>query len=121
MSPPSLIHIRFPISCYQSLDLKDAYYYIRMQQPADQPLSDDSSTDEETRQENSRQIPLLRTTVEEREYSSIPGSEIASVIALSFRTAQANPTVPRGHSPQRTPRRTPPSPAVHSSKTCTLL
>ena len=37
--------------------------------------------------------PRLRTSVEEREYGTIPGSAIATHIALIHSMAQVNPTV----------------------------
>ena len=40
--------------------------------------------------------PRLKTSIEERKYNTIPGSAIASCIALSYSRAQANPTVERG-------------------------
>ena len=40
--------------------------------------------------------PGLKTSVEERQYITIPGSAIATHIALSYSRAQANPTVERG-------------------------
>ena len=49
----------------------------------------DSSNDNEV---NSR----FKTSVEERQYNTIPGSAIATYIALSYSRAQANPTVERG-------------------------
>ena len=53
-------------------------------------LSDsDSSDDNEIN-------PRLNTSVEERQYNTIPGSAIATCIALSYSRAQANPTVERG-------------------------
>ena len=53
-------------------------------------LSDsDSSNDNEV---NSR----LKTSVEERQYNTIPGLAIATWIALSYSRAQVNPTVERG-------------------------
>ena len=53
-------------------------------------LSDsDSSDDNEIN-------PRLNTSVEERQYNTIPGSAIATHIALSYSRAQANPTVERG-------------------------
>ena len=53
-------------------------------------LSDsDSSDDNEIN-------PRLNTSVEERQYNTIPGSAIATRIALSYSRAQANPTVERG-------------------------
>ena len=52
-------------------------------------LSDsDSSDDNEIN-------PRLKTSVEERQYT-IPGSAIATCIALSYSRVQANPTVERG-------------------------
>ena len=40
--------------------------------------------------------PRLKTSVEERQYNTIPGSAIATHIALSYLRAQANPMVERG-------------------------
>ena len=55
-------------------------------------LSDSDTSDEE-------QInPVLQTSVEERHYGTIPGSALATQIALSHSRAQANPTVERGPS-----------------------
>ena len=52
-------------------------------------LSDDSSSDEE--------IPdLLKTTIEERYYGTIPGSGTATIAALAHLRPQANPIIPRG-------------------------
>ena len=49
----------------------------------------DSSDDNEV---NSR----FKTSVEERQYNTIPGSATATHVALSYSRAQANPTVERG-------------------------
>ena len=55
-------------------------------------LSDSDTSDE-------KQInPVLKTSVEERYYRTIPGSALATQIALSHSRAQANPTVERGPS-----------------------
>ena len=62
---------------------------------APKDLTDDSSSDEEV-------PPQLKTTIEEREYGTIPGSREATIAALSHSRAQANPVVPRG--PIRAPR-----------------
>ena len=52
-------------------------------------LSDTDTSDEE-------QInPVLKTSEEERHYRTIPGSALATQIALSHSRAQANPTVER--------------------------
>ena len=55
-------------------------------------LSDNDTSDEE--QVN----PVLKTSIEERHYGTIPGSLLATQIALSHSRAQANPTVERGRS-----------------------
>ena len=52
-------------------------------------LSDSDSDD-------SKINPRLKTSIEERQYNTIPGSAIATHIALSHSKAQANPTVERG-------------------------
>ena len=52
-------------------------------------LSDSDSDDNETN-------PRLKTSIEERQYNTIPGSAIATCIALSYSRAQANPTIERG-------------------------
>ena len=52
-------------------------------------LSDSDSFDNEIN-------PRLKTSVEERQYNTIPGSAIATCIALSYSRAQANPMVERG-------------------------
>ena len=42
--------------------------------------------------------PILKTSVEERHYGTIPGSALAIQVALSHSRAQANATVERGPS-----------------------
>ena len=55
-------------------------------------LSDTDTSDEE-------QInPVLKTSEEERHYGTIPGSALATQIALIHSRAQGNPTVERGPS-----------------------
>ena len=64
----------------------------KKEEPASQckSLTDsDSSDDNEVN-------PRFKTSVEERKYNTIPGSAIATHIALSYSRAQANPTVERG-------------------------
>ena len=46
--------------------------------------------------------PRLKTSIEERQYNTIPGSTIATQIALSHSRAQVNPTVQRGPPQQKT-------------------
>ena len=52
-------------------------------------LSDSDSDDNEIN-------PRLKTSIEERQYNTIPGSAIATQIALSHSRVQMNPTVERG-------------------------
>ena len=40
--------------------------------------------------------PRLKTSIEERQYNTIPGSALATHIALSYSRVQVNPTVERG-------------------------
>ena len=53
-------------------------------------LSDSDSSDDNEKN------PRLNTSVEERQYDTIPGSAITTHIALSYSKAQANPTIERG-------------------------
>ena len=46
--------------------------------------------------------PRLRTSIEKRQYNTIPGSAIATQRASSHSRAQANPTVERGPPQQKT-------------------
>ena len=55
-------------------------------------LSDSDTSDEEPIN------PILKTSVEERHYITIPGLALATQVALSHSRAQANPTVERGPS-----------------------
>ena len=58
-------------------------------------LSDSDSDDNEI-------TPRLKTSIEEKQYNTIPGSAIATRIALSHSRAQANPTMERGPPQQKT-------------------
>ena len=57
-------------------------------------LSDSDSDDNEIN-------PRLKTSIEERQYNTIPGSAIATCIALNYSRMQANPTVERGPPQQK--------------------
>ena len=57
--------------------------------------SNKSLTDSDT-PDDTEINPRFKTSVEEREYDTIPGSAIATQIALSHSRAQANPTVEHG-------------------------
>ena len=52
--------------------------------------------------DNNEINPRLKTSIEERQCNTIPGSTIATQIALSRSRAQANPTVERGPPQQKT-------------------
>ena len=54
-----------------------------------------SLTDSDT-SDDTEVNPRFKTSVEEREYDTIPGSAIATQIALSHSRAQANLTVEHG-------------------------
>ena len=45
--------------------------------------------------------PKLKTSIEERQYNTMPGSAIATHTALSHSRVQANPTVERGPPQQK--------------------
>ena len=64
---------------------------IKTENPNNQ-LSDSDTSDEEPIN------PILKTSVEERHYGTIPGSALTTQVALSHSRAQANPTVERGPS-----------------------
>ena len=55
-------------------------------------LSDSDTSDEEPIH------PILKTSIEERHYGTIPSLTLATQAALSHSRAQANPTVERGPS-----------------------
>ena len=57
--------------------------------------SSKSLTDSDT-SDDTEVNPRLKTSVEEREYDTIPGSVIATCIALSHSMAQVNPMVEHG-------------------------
>ena len=57
-------------------------------------LSDSDSDDNEIN-------PSLKTSIEERQYNTIPGLAIATHIALSYSRAQVNLTVERGPPQQK--------------------
>ena len=65
---------------------------MKQEEPANQSKSlTDSDTSDDTEVN-----PRFKTSVEEREYNTIPGSATATQIALSHSRAQANPTIECG-------------------------
>ena len=59
------------------------------------PSQSKSLTDSDSSDDNEVN-PRLKTSIEERQYNTIPGSATATCIALSYSRVQANPTVERG-------------------------
>ena len=57
--------------------------------------SSKSLTDSDT-SDDTEVNPRIRTSVEEREYNTIPGSVIATCVTLSHSRTQVNPTVECG-------------------------
>ena len=71
---------------------KRSWMADRKKEPASQSKSftdSDSSDDNDVN-------PRFKTSVEERQYNTIPGSATATCIALSYSRVQVNPTVERG-------------------------
>ena len=59
-------------------------------------LSSQSKYLSDSDSDNNEINPRLKTSIEERQYNTKPGSAIATCIALSHSRVQANPTVERG-------------------------
>ena len=68
----------------------------------DTKLNNQSNYLSDSDSDNNEIDPRLKTFMEERQYNTIPGSAIATQIALSHSRAQANPTVERGPPQQKT-------------------
>ena len=69
----------------------------KKEEPANQSKS---LTDSDSSDDNAVN-PRLKTSVEERQYNTIPGSVTATRIALSYSRVQANRTVERGQPCQK--------------------
>ena len=67
-----------------------------MAEKKEEPVSQSKSLSDSDSSDDNEINPRLKTSVEERQYNTIPGSAIATHIALSYSRAQANPTVERG-------------------------
>ena len=67
-----------------------------MAEKKEEKVSQSKSLTDSDSSDNNEINPRFQTSVEERQYNTIPGSAIATHIALSYSRAQANPTVERG-------------------------
>ena len=61
-----------------------------------EPTSQSKSLTDSDSSDGNEVNPRFKTSVEERQYNTIPGSATATCIALSHSRVQANPTVERG-------------------------
>ena len=66
-----------------------------------QPISQSKYLSDSDSSDDNEINPRLKTSVKERQYNTIPGSAIATQIALSYSRVQANPTVERGQPCQK--------------------
>ena len=70
--------------------------------------------------DNNEINPRLKTSIEERQYNTIPGSAIATHIALSYSRAQTNPMVKRGPPQQKVKTKKPSTEDTKAETTSTL-
>ena len=61
-----------------------------------EPPSQSKSLPDSDSSDDNKVNPRFKTSVEERQYNTIPGSATATHIALSYSRAQVNPSVERG-------------------------
>ena len=61
-----------------------------------EPVSQSKYLSDSDPSDNNKINPRLKTSVEVRQYNTIPGSAIANHVALSYSRAQVNPTIERG-------------------------
>ena len=67
-----------------------------MAEKKEEPANQSNSLTDSDSSDNNKVNPRFKTSVEERQYNTIPGSSTAIHIALSYSRAQANPTKERG-------------------------
>ena len=67
-----------------------------MAEKKEEPTSQSKSLTDSDSSDDNEVNPQFKMSVEERQYNTIPGSAIATHIALSYSRAQANPTIERG-------------------------
>ena len=70
--------------------------YLMAEKKQEEPTNSSKSLMDSDTSDDTEVNPRLRTSVEEREYHTIPGSVIATHIASSHSMAQASPTVECG-------------------------
>ena len=80
-----------------------------MAEKKDEPVSQSKSLSDSDSSEDNEINPRFKTSVEERQYNTIPGSAIATHIALSYSRVQANPTIERGPPHQKVKANKPPT------------
>ena len=64
-----------------------------MAEKKEEPASQSKSLTDSDTSDDTKVNPRFKTSVEERQYNTIPGSVTKTHIALSHSRAQANPTV----------------------------
>ena len=67
-----------------------------MAEKKEEPVSQSKSFSDSDSSDDNEISPRPKTSVEERQYNKIPGSAIATHIALSYSRVQANLTIERG-------------------------
>ena len=70
--------------------------YLMAEKKQEEPTNSSKSLTDSDTSDDTEVDPRLRTSVEEREYDTIPGSAIATCIALSHSMAQVNLMVEHG-------------------------
>ena len=79
--------------CAQKKTMKK---YLMAKKKQEEPTNPSKSLTDSDTSDDTEINPRLKTSVEEREYDTIPGSAIATQIALIHSRAQVNPTVECG-------------------------
>ena len=67
-----------------------------MAEKKEEPVSQSKFLTDSDSSDDNEINPRFKTSVEERQYNTIPVSAIATCIALSYLRAQVNPTIERG-------------------------
>ena len=66
-----------------------------MAEKKEEPVSQSKSLTDSDSSDDNEVNPRFNTSIEERQYNTIPGLAIATCIALSYSRVQANPTIER--------------------------